>query len=139
MPSKILIVDDEPYMLRIIELSLRKGGHQLIIGRNGREAVALALQEKPRAIVMDVLMPEMDGLEALRAVRQDPATAAIPVIMLTARGQILTRQEAEASGASLFLTKPFSPTQLLNEVERLIAPQTPPEVIPSAMLQPNPA
>ena len=139
MPSKILIVDDEPYMLRIIELSLRKGGHQLIVGRNGREAVALALREKPQAIVMDVLMPEMDGLQALRAVRQDPATAAIPVIMLTARGQILTRQEAEASGASLFLTKPFSPTQLLNEVERLIAPQPSPEGIPSAMLQPNPA
>lgn len=139
MPSKILIVDDEPYMLRIIELSLRKGGHQLILGRNGREAVALARQEKPQAIVMDVLMPEMDGLQALRAVRQDPATSAIPVIMLTARGQILTRQEAEASGASLFLTKPFSPTQLLNEVERLIAPQTPSEGTQLAMLQPNPA
>lgn len=139
MPSKILIVDDEPYMLRIIELSLRKGGHQLIVGRNGREAVALARQEKPQAIVMDVLMPEMDGLQALRAVRQDPATSAIPVIMLTARGQILTRQEAEASGASLFLTKPFSPTQLLNEVERLIAPQTPSEETQLAMLQPNPA
>ena len=138
MPSKILIVDDEPYMLRIIELSLRKGGHQLIVGRNGREAVALARQEKPQAIVMDVLMPEMDGLQALRAVRQDPATSAIPVIMLTARGQILTRQEAEASGASLFLTKPFSPTQLLNEVERLIAPQTPSEGTQLAMLQPNP-
>lgn len=139
MPSKILIVDDEPYMLRIIELSLRKGGHQLIVGRNGREAVALARQEKPQAIVMDVLMPEMDGLQALRAVRQDPATSAIPVIMLTARGQILTRQEAEASGASLFLTKPFSPTQLLNEVERLIAPQIPSEGTQLAMLQPNPA
>ena len=139
MPSKILIVDDEPYMLRIIELSLRKGGHQLIIGRNGREAVALARQEKPRAIVMDVLMPEMDGLQALRAVRQDPATATMPVIMLTARGQILTRQEAEASGASLFLTKPFSPTQLLNEVERLIAVQPPLEEIQPATLQSNPA
>jgi len=139
MTSKILIVDDEPYMLRIIELSLRKGGHQLIVGRNGREAVALARQEKPRAIVMDVLMPEMDGLQALRAVRQDPVTAAIPVIMLTARGQILTRQEAEASGASLFLTKPFSPTQLLNEVERLIAPQIPSEGIQPATLESNPA
>ncbi len=139
MPSKILIVDDEPYMLRIIELSLRKGGHQLIVGRNGREAVALARQEKPQAIVMDVLMPEMDGLQALRAVRQDPVTAAIPVIMLTARGQILTRQEAEASGASLFLTKPFSPTQLLNEVERLIAPQIPSVGIQPATLESNPA
>ena len=139
MPSKILIVDDEPYMLRIIELSLRKGGHQLLVGRNGREAIALASQEKPQAIVMDVLMPEMDGLQALRALRQAPATAAIPVIMLTARGQILTRQEAEASGASLFLTKPFSPTQLLIEVERLIASPNPPEAIQPATLEFNPA
>lgn len=122
MPSRILIVDDELFMLRIIEISLRKGGHQVIVGHNGLEAVELARREKPGAIVMDVLMPEMDGLEALRKLRQDASTAMIPVIMLTARGQILTRQEAEASGASLFLTKPFSPTQLLIEVDRLTAP-----------------
>lgn len=123
MPSKVLIVDDEPYMLRIVEISLRKGGYHLVMGNNGREAVELARRERPDAIVMDVLMPEMDGLEALRELRRDPATAGIPVIMLTARGQILTRQEAESSGASLFLTKPFSPTQLLTEVARLTIPR----------------
>ncbi|MFO1459233.1 MAG: response regulator [Verrucomicrobiota bacterium] len=129
MPSKVLIVDDEPYMLRIIEMSLRKGGHQLIVGRNGREAVDLARRERPKAIVMDVLMPEMDGLQALRELRTAPETAETPVIMLTARGQVITRQEAAASGANLFLTKPFSPTQLLAEVDRLVARPAPAEAV----------
>jgi two-component system, OmpR family, alkaline phosphatase synthesis response regulator PhoP len=124
---KILIVDDEPHMLRVTEFSLRRGGYQLIIGRNGREAIELADLEQPALIVMDVLMPELDGLGALRLLKQSPKTANIPVIMLTARGHVMTRQDAEDSGASLFLTKPFSPNQLLTEAKRLIdAQSTPP-------------
>ena len=123
---KILIVDDEPHMLRVTEFSLRRGGYQLIIGRNGREAIELAEREQPSLIVMDVLMPELDGLGALRLLKQSPKTASIPVIMLTARGHVMTRQDAEDSGASLFLTKPFSPNQLLTEAKRLIDAQAPP-------------
>lgn len=123
---KILIVDDEPHMLRVTEFSLRRGGYQLIIGRNGREAIELAEREQPSLIVMDVLMPELDGLGALRLLKQSPRTANIPVIMLTARGHVMTRQDAEDSGASLFLTKPFSPNQLLTEAKRLIDGQVPP-------------
>lgn len=122
---KILIVDDEPHMLRVTEFSLRRGGYQLVIGRNGREAIELAEREQPALIVMDVLMPELDGLGALRLLKQSPTTASIPVIMLTARGHVMTRQDAEGSGASLFLTKPFSPNQLLNEAKRLIEAQPP--------------
>ena len=121
---KILIVDDEPHMLRVTEFSLRRGGYQLIIGRNGREAIELADREQPALIVMDVLMPELDGLGALRLLKQSPKTANIPVIMLTARGHVMTRQDAADSGASLFLTKPFSPNQLLTEAKRLIDAQT---------------
>jgi two-component system OmpR family response regulator len=123
---KILIVDDEPHMLRVTEFSLRRGGYQLIIGRNGREAIELADREQPALIVMDVLMPELDGLGALRLLKQSPKTANIPVIMLTARGHVMTRQDAADSGASLFLTKPFSPNQLLTEAKRLIDAQTTP-------------
>ena len=124
---KILIVDDEPHMLRVTEFSLRRGGYQLIIGRNGLEAIELADREQPALIVMDVLMPELDGLGALRLLKQSPKTANIPVIMLTARGHVMTRQDAADSGASLFLTKPFSPNQLLTEAKRLIDAQaTPP-------------
>ena len=129
---KILIVDDEPHMLRVTEFSLRRGGYQLIIGRNGREAIELAEREQPALIVMDVLMPELDGLGALRLLKQSPRTATIPVIMLTARGHVMTRQDAEDSGASLFLTKPFSPNQLLNEAKRLIEAQPPATQPPGA-------
>lgn len=120
MPAKILIVDDEPHIRRVTELSLKRGGHEILIGRNGREGVELARLEQPALIVMDVLMPEMDGFAALRELKQDPRTSAIPVIMLTARGHVLTREEAGNYGATLFLTKPFSPAQLLLEANRLI-------------------
>jgi CheY-like chemotaxis protein len=122
MTTKVLIVDDEPHMLRVTELSIKKGGYDIVIGRNGREAVDLATREKPALIVMDVSMPEMDGLTALQLLKANPETAPIPVIMLTVRGQALTRHQAEQSGAAVYLTKPFSPSQLLAEVNRLLAP-----------------
>jgi DNA-binding response OmpR family regulator len=127
MPSKILIADDEAHMLRVTELSLRKGSYSLLIARNGVEAVEIAFRELPSLIVLDVQMPELDGLGALRRIRADPRTAEIPVIMLTARGHSLTRVEAEGSGATMFMTKPFSPNQLLADVRRLLAtPDAPP-------------
>jgi CheY-like chemotaxis protein len=126
MPASILIVDDEPHVLRVTELSLRRGGYDIIIGRNGREALELARLRQPELIVMDVLMPEMDGLTALQHLKNDPATAGIPVILLSARGHVILPDEAGNSGAALFLTKPFSPTQLLNEARRLILENTEP-------------
>jgi CheY-like chemotaxis protein len=126
MTTKVLIVDDEPHMLRVTELSIKKGGYDIVIGRNGREAIELAARDKPSLIVMDVSMPEMDGLTALKHLKSNPETALIPVIMLTVRGQALTRMQAEESGAAVYLTKPFSPSQLLAEVRRLLAaPATP--------------
>ncbi len=120
MPAKVLIVDDEPHMLRVAELSIKKGGYDIVIGRNGRDALALAALEQPGLIIMDVTMPEMDGLTALALLKADTATAHIPVIMLTVRGQTHTREQAESSGAALYLTKPFSPAQLLAEARLLL-------------------
>ena len=120
MTRRILIVDDEPHMIRLAELSLRKGAFEIFTARNGLEALTLAVQEKPDLIIMDVQMPELDGLQALQALKANPETAAIPVIMVTARGHQITRQESESLGASTFLTKPFSPTQLLAETLRIL-------------------
>ena len=120
MPATILLVDDEPHLARVAELSLRKGGFDIVMARNGREALEAARRAPPALIVMDILMPEMDGLTALGELKQDPALARIPVILLSARGQLMTPEEAAAHGAALFLTKPFSPTQLLREAQRLI-------------------
>ena len=118
---KILIIDDEAHMRRVTELSLRKGGFDLVSGVDGDEALTLALAEHPDLIVLDVLMPKVDGFTALKQLKQNPATSSIPVIMITSRGHHMTRQEAEDCGAAVFLTKPFSPTQLLAEARRLLA------------------
>ena len=120
MAHRVLIVDDEPHMLRLTELSLKKGGFEILIGRNGREALEIAARERPDLIVMDVVMPELDGLTALRQLKENPDTATIPVIMLTMRGQALARQEAEKSGAAIYITKPYSPSQLLAEAKRIL-------------------
>lgn len=125
MSATILIVDDEPHMLRVTELSLRKGGFQLLTAHNGREAVDRAREVRPALIVMDLVMPEMDGLAAVHELKSDATTAEIPVIMLTARGHVMTRQKAEEAGVAMFLTKPFSPSQLLAEARRLIGTATP--------------
>lgn len=135
MKPTILIADDEPHMRRVIELSLKKGGYEIVLATNGREVLQRVENALPSLIVMDVQMPEMDGLTALRHLRQTTA-ARTPVIMLTARGHVLTRQDAEASGASLFLTKPFSPTQLLQAVEQLLAPPPTP-VTPAPTAAPS--
>ena len=120
MPRRILIVDDEPHMLRLAELSLRGGEFEIRKASNGLQALAAVRECKPELVIMDVQMPEMDGLQALHILMADPETASLPVIMLTARGHQLTRQEAESIGAKAFLTKPFSPTQLLAEAKRIL-------------------
>ena len=107
-------------MLRLAELSLRNGDFAIRKACNGVEALAAVRECRPELIIMDVQMPEMDGLQALHTLKSDPETAGIPVIMLTARGHQLTRQEAENIGARAFLTKPFSPTQLLVEARKIL-------------------
>lgn len=120
MTPKILVVDDEPYMHRLMEHHLRRAGYALVRANNGREAIELAARETPHLIVMDVMMAEMDGLTALQTLKLTDSTKDIPVIMITASAHHITRQVSESSGAALFLTKPFSPTQLLMEIRRLI-------------------
>ncbi|MGB0578283.1 MAG: response regulator [Limisphaerales bacterium] len=116
--AKILIADDETYSLRLLQMTLKKTGCEIIPCKHGQEAVEKARTEIPVLIVMDVMMPVMDGLTALAELKKDDTTKGIPVIMLTAKGQTLTRTEAEESGAEHFVTKPFSPTELLAEVKK---------------------
>ncbi len=118
--QKILIADDEVFMLRLLEMTLKKGGYEVISCRDGNEALAAALAAPPNLIVLDVLMPGLDGLGALKQLKENPATKKIPVIVLSGKGHALTRVEAERAGAVLFLSKPFSPNQLLGEVKKIL-------------------
>jgi CheY-like chemotaxis protein len=120
-PAKtILVADDEIFMLRLLESTLRKGGFRVVQVRNGADALKSAETEKPDLIIMDVMMPDLDGLSAIHQLKQSDATARIPVIVLSSKGHALTKVEAELAGASLFLTKPFSPNQLLTEVKKIL-------------------
>jgi two-component system, chemotaxis family, chemotaxis protein CheY len=120
MMKQILVVDDDQLMHRLFQHHLEKAGYQMLSATNGREAIEIASRENPGLIVMDIMMPEVDGLAALRELKKADATKAIPVIVITANGHHLARKESESCGAALFLTKPFSPTQLLNEIRRLV-------------------
>ncbi|MCF7763749.1 MAG: response regulator [Verrucomicrobia bacterium] len=118
---KILIADDEVYMRRLLEATFRKGGYQCILCQNGAEALREATALSPDLIVIDVMMPGQDGLATVDQLKQSESTRKIPVIVLSAKGHALTRVHAEQAGAALFLTKPFSPTQLLEEVRRILS------------------
>jgi CheY-like chemotaxis protein len=122
MNAKILIADDEVYILRLLEMTFKKGGYSVVSCRDGQEALAKASLEGPQLIVLDIMMPGLDGLGALRQLKGNAATRAIPVVVLSAKGHSLTKAEAELAGAVLFLSKPFSPNQLLGEVQKILAP-----------------
>ncbi len=121
--KKVLVADDEIYMVRLLEMTFKKGGFEVVSCRDGQAALATAVTAQPQLIVLDVIMPGLDGLGALRQLKENPATKNIPVVVLSAKGHALTRVEAEVAGAALFLTKPFSPNQLLEEVKKILEPE----------------
>jgi len=120
--KKVLIADDEVHMLRLLEMTFKKGGFAVTCCRNGHEALATAACIRPQLIVLDVMMPGLDGLGALRQLKENPATKDIPVVVVSSKGHALTRIESEQAGAAMFLTKPFSPNQLLGDVGKLLEP-----------------
>jgi CheY-like chemotaxis protein len=122
MPTRVLIVDDEPLMHMLYKSHLEKAGYQLLSAKTGEEGLVMAKAEKPAVIIMDVILPGIDGLAVLRELKNEEATKNIPVIVITAavsQQHHATRQEATAGGAALFMTKPISPAQLVSEIQKL--------------------
>jgi len=120
MTKKILIADDEQYMHQLLQYHLVRAGYAVVNARNGREAIEKAASERPQLIIMDVMMAELDGLAALKQLKESDLTRNIPVIMMTASAHMLTQEASASSGAAAFFTKPFSPTRLLLEIKRLL-------------------
>jgi two-component system alkaline phosphatase synthesis response regulator PhoP/two-component system response regulator VicR len=123
MPKKILAVDDERHIVRLVQINLEKQGYEVVTASNGREALEAAREARPDLIVMDVMMPEMDGFEALEKMKADPELSSIPVIMLTAKAQDADVFSGWQKGADLYLTKPFNPAELLTFVKRIFSSQ----------------
>ena len=130
MAPKILVADDQLHMLRFMQHELEQEGYQLLQARNGHEVVEMGLRERPDLMILDILMPGMDGLAALRQLKREQITRSIPIIVLTSSPHEVMRREAEFSGADLILTKPFSPTLLRKEVRRLVSKSRPDGTLP---------
>jgi diguanylate cyclase (GGDEF)-like protein len=113
----ILVVDDDPDVARFVEVNLRGAGYDVDVGSDGEEAVRRALELRPDLVVLDVMMPKMDGFEVARRLRRDPRTAASSIIMLTARAMSTDRALAFTSGADGYIIKPFDPAELLARVQ----------------------
>lgn len=114
--KKILVVDDEVYILHILDFSLGAEGYEVITAADGEEAIDRARVEKPDLVVLDIMMPKVDGFEACRRLKADPETSQIPVILLTAKGREVDRQMGMEVGADDYIVKPFSPTKLIEKI-----------------------
>jgi two-component system phosphate regulon response regulator PhoB len=121
MKPKILVVDDEPDALEILGFKLKEAGYLPLFAKDGARALAVARDERPALVVLDLMLPEIDGLEVCKLLRRDPATAAIPVIMLTARAAEMDRVVGLELGADDYVTKPFSPRELVLRIKKLLA------------------
>jgi two-component system, OmpR family, alkaline phosphatase synthesis response regulator PhoP len=119
MAKRILVVDDDRHIVRLVQVNLERAGYTVLTAFDGIEALEKVKQENPDMVVLDVMMPRMDGFEVLRNLQADPHTSSIPVIMLTAKAQDADIFRGWASGVSSYLTKPFNPRELLVFVERI--------------------
>jgi DNA-binding response OmpR family regulator len=115
----IMVVEDDTSILRQIEYALTTNGFEVTTATTGVEALKKMMLRRPHLLLTDVMMPEMDGHELVRSVRDDPSLADIPIIMLTALAQDESMIEGYSSGTDLYLTKPFEPAELVSFVRRI--------------------
>ena len=127
MKSKILVVDDEPDALELISYNLKAAGFDVATAADGEEALKKARNAQPALIILDVMLPEVDGLEVCKTLRREPATASVPIIMLTAKAAEIDRVLGLELGADDYVTKPFSPRELILRVKALLRRRSPSE------------
>lgn len=118
--GKVLVADDEEYIQHILNFSFGAEGYEVVTAADGEEALDKARKERPDVIVLDIMMPKMDGYEACKKLKSDPQTKAIPVILLTAKGRDVDRKLGSEAGADDYVVKPFSPGRLIERVEGII-------------------
>ena len=119
--KKILVVDDEDDILHFLELVLREKGYDVVTAGGGHEALTQAQIERPDLVLLDIMMPQMDGWEVLKLLRVDEETAHIPVAMLSARTEAKDRVQGLQEGAVDYICKPFSLKELLSKIEQVFA------------------
>jgi two-component system alkaline phosphatase synthesis response regulator PhoP len=120
MTKKVLVCDDEPYIVESVSYVVRKAGYEVVMAEDGMEALTMARQERPDLIFLDIMMPRLSGQEVCRQLKQDPDTKGAYIVMLTARGQEEDERRAMEMGADEFMTKPFSPRKMRAKLQEVL-------------------
>jgi len=134
MKPTILIVDDEPEGIELVEFNLKQSGFAVASAADGAEAIRKARSLRPDLIVLDVMLPEIDGFEVCKMLRRDPSTAGVPIIMLTAKAGEIDRVLGLELGADDYVTKPFSPRELLLRIKKVLERGRPTAVKPDQIV-----
>ncbi len=123
MSSKVLIVDDEPNILMSLEFLLKKSGYQVYIARDGSEALDIVNKEVPEMILLDIMMPDVDGYEVCQKIKKDLTTSHIKIVFLSAKSKQEDIAKGYEMGADLYITKPFSTRNLIAQLDTLLNPK----------------
>jgi len=120
--KKVLIVDDQPQIRELVAITLQLSNYQILLAENGQQAIEIAQTEHPDVILLDVMLDgsDLDGLKVCRRLKKNPATEDIPIVLLTAHGQMSDIEAGKAAGADDYFTKPFSPTALMKKIEAVL-------------------
>jgi DNA-binding response OmpR family regulator len=118
--AKILVVDDHPPIVRLLQRELERDGHEVISAGDGEEALRKVVAESPAVVILDVILPRMDGFEVLRAIRSEPALAGVGIIMLTVLDQDGSIAHGLEQGADFYISKPFVPGDIATLVRRFL-------------------
>ena len=116
----LLVVEDDPVILRLLEVNFELEGFEVLLAHDGAQGLALARSEHPAMVITDIMMPRMSGIELVQALKADPATASIPIILLSAKAQTSDLKAGMDSGADDYVTKPFEPLDLVDRVNALL-------------------
>jgi two-component system, OmpR family, alkaline phosphatase synthesis response regulator PhoP len=120
---RVVIVEDEPHIVLSLEFLLERAGYETATATDGAQGLALVRRLRPDVVLLDVMMPELNGYDVCRAIKADPALAGIPVIMLSAKGQEVEVLRGLELGAAAYVTKPFGNTEILDAVRRVLPPR----------------
>ena len=117
----VLVIDDDPVIVKLLRVNFELEGFNVISAGDGREGVEMVRAERPDVVVSDIMMPTMNGLELVSTLKSDPSTADLPVLLLSAKAQMADVQRGFELGADDYVTKPFDPIELIDEVTALAA------------------
>lgn len=121
MEKKILVIEDDPATSRLVDYSLRHEGYQVITCSNGLEGIRKARSESPDLVILDVMLPGLDGFEICHRLKTEPATVHLPILMFSAKAQEIDKETGIRVGADDYLTKPAAPAEIVSRVEKLLA------------------